>query len=108
MEISEIYVHDAQLRRVIEDVEADLILMQVDLPILELDEELQPRFLVFEDAYNYQVFELPFQGPVTILNMHVIGRNGRWQQVRLETNGGYRDLFCVRVRVRVSTENPFA
>ncbi len=105
MEISEIYVHDARLRRVIEDVATHWIVMQVDLPILELNEELRPCFLVFEDTHHYQVFEQPFNGPLIILDMRVIGRNGQWQKVRLETNSGHRDLCCVSARV--SMDNPF-
>ncbi|HTH48006.1 MAG TPA: hypothetical protein VMB21_10875 [Candidatus Limnocylindria bacterium] len=104
MEISEIYVHDAQLRRVIEDVEANLIVMQVDLPILELNEELQPRFLVFEGAYGHQAFEGPTHGVTAILDMHVVGKSECWQHVRLDTAAGYRLLFCLSVSV--SKDNP--
>ena len=99
MEISEIYVHDAQLHRVIEDIEADTVTMEVELPILERNEEQEPRLLVFDDAYNYQVFEQPWTGLVTILDMHVVGEKGRSRQVRIETNAGYRELHCSGVRV---------
>ncbi len=64
MEISDIYVHDAQLHRVVEAIEADTLTMEVELPILERDEEQEPRLLVFDDAYNYQVFEQPWHGLV--------------------------------------------
>ena len=104
MEVAEIYVHDARLYRVIEDLEAKMIVMQVDLPILELNEELQPRFLVFEDAYGHQAFEGAIHGTTFILDMHVVGKNEGWQQVRIETTAGYRDLYCVSVRV--SEDNP--
>src|SRR5438128_13289 len=67
MEISNIYVHDAQLHRVVEDIKADTVTMEVDLPILERGEQQEPRLLVFDDAYNYQVFEQAWQGLVTIL-----------------------------------------
>jgi hypothetical protein len=99
MEISDIYVHDAQLHRVVEDIEADTVTMEVDLPILERDEQQEPRLLVFDDAYNYQVFEQAWQGVVTILDMCVVGKQDRWQRVRIETNAGYRELFCTGVRV---------
>ena len=99
MEISDIYVHDAQLHRVIEDIEKQTVTFEVDLPILEHDEEQEPRLLVFDDAYNYQVFEQPRHGLVTILDMHVVGESGRSRQVRIETNAGYRELFCSGVRV---------
>ena len=99
MKISDIYVHDAQLHRVIEDIEADTLTMEVELPILERDEQQEPRLLVFDDAYNYQVFEQPWHGLVTILDMHIVGEQGRWHHVRIETNAGYRELFCTGVRV---------
>lgn len=95
----EIYVHDAQLHRVIENIANDTLTMEVELPILERDEQQEPRLLVFDEAYNYQVHEQPWDGLVTILNMHVIGEQGRWHQVRIETNAGYRELFCTGVRV---------
>jgi hypothetical protein len=99
MEISDIYVHDAQLYRVIEDLEANTVTLEVDLPILERNEEQQPRFLVFDDAYNYQVFEQPWHGPVTILDMHIVGEHGRSHRVRIQTNAGYKELLCAGVRV---------
>ena len=99
MEISHIYVHDARLYRVIEDLREQTVTMEVELPILERGEALEPRLLVFENAYNHQVFEQAWQGLVTILAMHVIERQGSWQRVRIETNAGCRELFCSGVRV---------
>lgn len=99
MNISDIYVHDAQLHRIIEDVKADTLIMEVDLPILERDEKQEPRLLVFDDAYNYKVFEQPWCGLVTILEMHVVGEHEGRYQVRIETNAGYRELFCTGVSV---------
>ena len=99
MEISDIYVHDAQLYRVIEDIEADTLTMEVDLPILDHNDQQAPRLLIFDDAYNYQVFELPWNGLVTILEMRVVGEQKRWHRVRIDTNAGYRELFCTGVRV---------
>lgn len=99
MKIADIYVHDAQLYRVIEDCGAATVAMEVDLPFLERNEEQEPRLLVFEEAYNYQVFEQPWSGSLTILDMHVVGEEGRYQKVRIETNAGYRELWCTNVRV---------
>lgn len=99
MAISDIYVHDAQLHRVIEDIEAETLTMEVDLPIREREEQQEPRLLVFDGAYNYQVHEQMWHGLVTILDMHVVSEQGRIYQVRIETNAGYRELFCTGVRV---------
>jgi hypothetical protein len=73
--------------------------MEVELPILERDKQQEPRLLVFDDAYNYQVFEQPWRGLTTILDMHIVGEHGRWHHVRIETNAGYRELLCTGVRV---------
>jgi hypothetical protein len=99
MDISDIYVHDAQLHRVVEDLEAATVTFEVELAILEREEQMEPRHLVFDDSYNYQVFEQPWHGLVTILDMHVVSEEGRIRQVRIETNAGYGQLFCSGVRV---------
>ena len=99
MDISKLYVHDGRVLRVIEDAERDTVTMEVELPASPDSDELVPRLLVFEDAYSYQVFEGPFQGCPAILGMQVVGEHGRWRRVRLDTNAGYRELFCTGVRV---------
>jgi len=99
MEISEIYLHDARLLRVIEDTEDNTLTMEVELPKDKSSDDLVPRLLVFEDVHGYQVSEGPFQGSPAILDMQVIGEQGRWRRVRLNTNAGYRELFCTGVRL---------
>src|SRR5690242_5647438 len=99
MEISKIYVHDGRLLRVVEDTEDDTLTMEVELPKDERSDDLVPRLLVFDDVYGYQVFEGPFQGRPAILDLQVVGEQGRWRRVRLNTNAGYRELFCTGVRL---------
>ena len=99
MDFPNIYVHDGRLLRVVEDTECDTLTMQVELPKNESSDDLVPRLLVFEDAYGYQVFEGPFQGCPAILDMQVVGEQGRWRRVRLDTNAGYREVHCTGVRV---------
>ena len=99
MDISSIYVHDGRLLRVVEDTEQDTLTMEVELPEDERSDDLIPRLLVFDDAYGYQVFEGPFHGCPVILEMQVVGEQGRWRRVRLDTNAGYREVFCTAVRV---------
>ena len=99
MDLSSIYVHDGRLLRVIEDTEVDTLTMQVELPITPDSDALVPRILVFADAYGYQVMEGPFQGCPAILDMQIIAEQGRWRQVRIGTNAGYRTVFCTSVTV---------
>ena len=62
VEISQIYVHDGRLLRVVEDTEQDTLTMEANLPENPASDELVPRLLVFDDVYGYQIFEGPFQG----------------------------------------------
>ena len=99
MEITDIYVHDGRLLRIIEDTEQARLTMEVELPKDEWSDELVARRLVFDDAYGYQVFEIPFHGCPTILDIQIVGEQGRWRRVRLDTNAGYREVHCKGVRV---------
>lgn len=98
-DIASIYVHDGRLLRVIEDTERDTLTMEVELPTSPDSDDLSPHLLIFEDIHGYQVFDGPFKGVPAILNMKVIGEDGRWQRIRIETNAGNRELFCTAVRV---------
>jgi hypothetical protein len=99
MEIRDIYVHDGALLRVIEEPEHARITMHVELPILERGERLEPRLLVFQDVYGYQVIEGYIDGCPTLLDFKVVGKERRWSRVRLDTNVGYREILCSSVRV---------
>jgi hypothetical protein len=99
MDVSAIYVHDSKILRVIEEPGLSRLTMEVDLPILERDEQLEPRLLVFEDVYGYQVVEGCINGCPTLLDLTVVGQEGRWSRVRLDTTDGYREILCASVRV---------
>ncbi len=93
------YIHDARLLRVIEDTQRDTLTMEVDMPASPDSDELIPRFLVFDDAHGYQVFEGPFLGCSAILDLKLVGEQGRWRRVRVDTNAGHRELCCTDVHV---------
>lgn len=99
MDLSHIYVHDGQLLRVIEDTRDDTLTMEVELPVDSESDDFVPKFMVFENAYNYQVHEIPFSGNPTILDMKVIGQSGRWWRVRMDTNAGYREWYCTGFKI---------
>src|SRR5258708_30270807 len=98
MAIPDIYVHDGTLVRVIEDPERFRITMHVQLPILERDEQLEPRLLVFEDVYGYQVVEGYINGCPTLLDFRVVGTEGRWTRVRFETTVVFREILCASIK----------
>jgi hypothetical protein len=99
MKIPDIYVHDGTLIRVVEEPEHARITMHVLLPILERDEQLEPRLLVFEDVCGYQIVEGCINGCPTLLDFTVVETEGSWSRVRLDTTVGYREILCGSVRV---------
>ena len=102
MDISDIYVHDGKLLRVIEDAQKETVTMEVLLPTDPMSDDLAPRLLVFEGVYGYQIFEERQYGCPIILDLSVVeklGNPGKWTRVRLDTNHGYRELCCTSVKV---------
>ncbi len=105
MDISDIHFHDSQILSVIEDPQADTLTMEIDYPVDYDANIFEPHRLVFSDAYNYQVHEMPFDGCPTILEVEVMGTTDRWTHLRMETNAGFRSLSCASV-VLLSTAMP--
>ncbi|HSU57330.1 MAG TPA: hypothetical protein VLT36_25030 [Candidatus Dormibacteraeota bacterium] len=99
MDISAIYVHDGTLLRVTEDPANSRVTMDVELPALERNEQLKPRLLVFDDVYGYEVHEGCINGCPTLLDLSVVGQEGRWTRIRLDTTVGHREILCAAVRV---------
>jgi hypothetical protein len=99
MEISHIYVHDGTLLRVIEDTAQEKLSMAVLLPASPTSDDLVPRLLVFEGVHDYQISEGRVEGAVTMVDLSVVGRSGSHCRVRLDTNRGFREFYCVSARV---------
>lgn len=99
MDISTIHFHDTQILRVVEDCEADTLTMEVEYPVDWERNIFEKRLLVFEDVHAYQILDGPFQGCPTILDASIIGTDGRWSRLRLETNAGRRELSCTAVKL---------
>jgi len=99
MKPSELYIHDAQLIKVIDDSISKELIFEVMLPLIELNEKQYPKRLVFSDAYNYQVFEQAWEGAISLLSIEIIGNDGWRDRVRIDTNAGYRTFFCDNLSV---------
>jgi hypothetical protein len=99
IDISEIHFHDCQIKRVVEDIESHSLVMEVNYPVNWEKNEFAKRLLIFDNCYNYQVFELPFAGYSTILDAEIAGEENGWSKIKLETNMGRRELICKGVRV---------
>lgn len=99
MDISSIHFHDTRILRVMEDCVNNTLTMEVVYPTDWEHNVFERRWLVFEDVYGYKTFDGPFQGEPTILGAEIVGTEGRWSTLRLDTNAGYRELSCRGVRL---------
>lgn len=52
------------------------------------------EMLLFLDTYGYKEQEGPFVGYPTVLAAASQSNEAGWQLVRIETNAGYRELYC--------------
>lgn len=100
--ISNIHFHDTQILRVIE--ETDTLTMNVNYPVDWEHNIFEHCKLVFYDAYNYQVHEMPFSGIPTILEVDILGTTNRWTHLRIQTNAGFRTVSCVSVTLYSTQE----
>jgi len=97
MNLCEIPWHDSLILNVKIVPERDLLEMRLLYPEEARHQTFAEHTIVFEDAYGYKEFEGPFQGSPTILDISVVGQHDRWSQLRIDTNAGYREVFCCDV-----------
>ena len=97
MNIDDIFWHDSLILSVRITPERDRIEMRLLLPEEARSNTFAEQTVIFEDAYGYKEFEGPFQGAPAILSVAIVGQNAQWSLLRIDTNAGYRELFCVDV-----------
>ena len=91
MNITQLYVHDGTLRGVEEDNDNHTLTLLTDLPKDEWSEEYIPKRIVFSDVWNYRIFEGSCDGPITMLDIHIVDGSDGKRKIRLETTSGYRE-----------------
>lgn len=97
MEIGDIHWHDSLILQVITIPDRDRVEMRVLYPEDWRSEKYSERIVIFEDAYGYKEFEGPIVGSPIILSASISGSAERWSLIRLETNAGYREVYCCDV-----------
>lgn len=91
--------HDTYILSVFEDTATDTISMFVDFPVNWHESIYEKKRLVFSNAFNYQVHEMPFSGSPEILEIEVMEQKESWTRFRLNTNAGYREVSCDSVEL---------
>lgn len=105
VDISSIYVHDGKLLTVAEDPACSTITFDVELPGIESElvsgtkSPLRPIGIVFEDVYGYRVQQVYMNGQPTLVDLSVVGNEGRRDWLRVDTGDGFREILCAGVKV---------
>ena len=100
MQLDDIHWHDSLILSVRITPEKDVIEMRLLYPEEWQSNTFAEAIVVFEDAYGYKEFQGPFEGSPTILSVKVVGRNDRWSQLRIETNAGYCEVYCIDAHLK--------
>jgi len=98
--IDEIWFHDSEVHRVVENSQSDELGFEVMYPVDWENNEFAERTIVFTDVLEYTVFEGPFEGRPTILQVIQTGYDNNRVSLRIETNAGDRALWCKGVQLR--------
>lgn len=96
----DIHWHDSLILSVRITPERDLLEMRLLYPEEWRANSYAERTVVFRDAYGYKEFEGPIEGSPTILSVTVVETKDRWSLLRIETNAGYREVFCSEVYLK--------
>lgn len=91
--------HDTYILSVFEDTALDTITMSVDFPVNWHESIYEKKRLIFSNAFNYQVHEMPFSKSPEILEIEITDRKDWWTKFRLVTNAGYREISCELVEL---------
>ncbi len=92
--LDDIHWHDSLILYVRLMPERDRVEMRLLCPEEWHSNTFSEQTVIFEDAYGYKEFEGPIEGSPTILSASISGTNDQWSLVRLETNAGYREVYC--------------
>jgi hypothetical protein len=103
MKLEELALHDSILKSVVENTETDEFIFNIDWPKDWENNLFVDADLIFENVLNYEVHEGPFAGNPTILDISEdekrIDYKIERRKLKIETNTGYRTLFCTNIRL---------
>lgn len=107
--INEISWHDSQIVSVLEIPSKDQLIFNVEYPIDYEKSKYEPKSIIFEEFFLYEIDEMPFDGNPTILDADVVKEVGSlfvkdgYFKVIIKTNAGER--FVTAKRVLLSESN---
>ena len=103
MKIEEISLHDSRIKSVTENPETNELTFNINWPKDWENNLFVDADLIFEDVLNYEVHEGPYLWNPTILDVFDDGKHIDYEverrKMKIETNAGYRTLYCTNVRI---------
>lgn len=109
MKLEEQSLHDSCIKSIEENPETDKLIFNIDWPKDWENNIFVDALLIFENVLDYEVHEGPFLGNPTILEIHKdekrIDHKIERQKITIETNAGYRTLFCIKSSLVVKKQN---
>jgi hypothetical protein len=104
MEINDLNLHDSILAKVEENCDSDTLIFHIKYPEDWENNKFINAKLIFENMIGYEIHEGPFSGCPTILEIKKEGNREDFQfkrdKVVLETNAGYRILYCSDIHLK--------
>lgn len=95
MDLTNIFFHDSQIIRVIEDSDTSDLFMEIEYQTDWEHNVFEPRRLVFRDVLEYEVHEGPFHGRPTILGVDEVGKEEERSLLRIDTTQAF-DCYCAK------------
>ncbi|MHB8811541.1 MAG: hypothetical protein ACYC9M_16275 [Desulfobulbaceae bacterium] len=103
MKLGDFPLHDSRIKSIIENPYTDEFTFNIDWAKDWDNNIFVDADLIFENVLNYEVHEGPFAGRPTILDAYEDGmridHEVERMKIKIETNAGYRVLFCTNVRL---------
>lgn len=98
--LNDIHWHDSLILYVRLVPEDDRVEMRLLYPEEWHSNTFTEKTVIFENAYGYKEFEGPIDGSPTILSASISGTSDQWSRIHLETNAGYREVYCRDVYIQ--------
>lgn len=97
--LNEIHWHDSEIESVIETPAKDELVYNVQYPEDWSQNIFVAKAITFSGYHSHMVEEMPFEGNPTILAASVVGEEGGYTIIKLETNAGNRFVTAKSVQV---------
>jgi hypothetical protein len=95
-DISDINWHDSVIIKIIEIPTDSRLIFEVNYPIDWELHKYEIHCIEFMDIYQYQIYEGPFAGAITILDLEIQEIADEYDAItyKMDTNAGYRTIKC--------------